>query len=156
MRELERENRELRMEKEFLKKAAAFFAQGAAVSECYAFIAAQEDDDSCPWSIWKMCTWLRVSRSGNYEWKHRTPSAAARRRTRLKTLIRAMFDHSRGSYGHRRVWAALRRSGEAVGPELVRALMAELGLVACQPRPFRTTTRPDPAGAAAVPDQLGR
>lgn len=28
LRELERENRELRMEKEFLKKAAAFFAQG--------------------------------------------------------------------------------------------------------------------------------
>lgn len=124
------------------------------MSECYEFIAAEEGDGDCPWPVTKMCAWLGVSRSGYYEWRTRPPSPAARRRSRLATLIRAIFDRSRGTYGYRRVHAVLRRSGEQVGPELVRALMVQLGLVACQPRPFRTTTVPDPAGAAAVPDRL--
>ncbi len=125
------------------------------MKECYEFIAAEEGDGGCPWSVTKMCVWLGVSRSGYYEWKARPPSPTARRRSRLKTLIRAIFGRSRGTYGYRRVHAVLRRSGEDVGPELVRALMVELGLVACQPRPFRTTTVPDAAGAAAVGDRLG-
>ena len=123
------------------------------MNECYEFIAAEEGDEDCPWPVTKMCAWLGVSRSGYYEWRTRLPSPAARRRSRLKTLIRGIFDRSRGTYGYRRVHAVLRRCGEQVGPELVRALMAQLGLVACQPRPFRTTTVPDRAGAAAVPDR---
>lgn len=124
------------------------------MSEYYEFIAAEKAESDCPWPISKMCSWLGVSRSGFYEWCHRGPSPAARRRCRLVTLIRAVFEHSRGTYGYRRVHAALVRSGEHVGPELVRALMVQLGLVACQPRPFRTTTVPDTAAAAAIPDRL--
>jgi putative transposase len=45
------------------------------------------------------------------------------------------------------------RAGEQASPELVRALMVSADLVACQPRPFRTTTTADPAAAA---DHLGR
>ena len=41
------------------------------------------------------------------------------------------------------------------GPELVRALMRELGLVACQPRPWRPcTTRQGAAGP--IPDLVNR
>jgi len=36
------------------------------------------------------------------------------------------------------------RAGAYAGPELVRDLMRELGLVACEPRPWRLTTVPDP------------
>src|SRR5512132_3096948 len=47
------------------------------------------------------------------------------------------------------------RWGERVSPELVRTLMRQLGLVACQPRPYRLTTIAD-AAAAATPDLVGR
>jgi len=49
-----------------------------------------------------------------------------------------------GIYGYRRIHAELVRAGEHVGPELVRALMRQLDLVAVQPRPYRKTTDPDP------------
>jgi putative transposase len=54
--------------------------------------------------------------------------------------IKALFDASDGTYGYRRIHAQLVRAGEQVGPELVRRLMRGLGLVPCQPRPWRTTT----------------
>jgi putative transposase len=87
-----------------------------------------------------MCRWLQVSRSGYYEWLHRPPSAIAQRRELLKIKIQVLFDASDGTYGYRRLHHKLVRGGEQVGPELVRELMRELGLVACQPRPWRTTT----------------
>jgi len=73
----------------------------------------------------------------------------------LAELIQEIFDESHGTYGYRRLHAALARRGVTVSPELVRALMRRLGLVACQPRPWRRTTIADPA-APATPDLVGR
>jgi putative transposase len=102
-----------------------------------------------------MCRWLGVSKSGFYEWRSRPESATARRRAELKLLIRKAFDDSDGTYGHRRVWRQLGRWGVRAGLELVRALMRELGLVACQPRPWRpSTTRQGQAGP--IPDLVNR
>ena len=53
------------------------------------------------------------------------PSATARRRDRLATLIQWIFNDSDQTYGHRRIHAALHRQGERVTPELVRAIMRE-------------------------------
>ncbi|XDO64266.1 IS3 family transposase [Streptomyces sp. RLB1-33] len=47
--------------------------------------------------------------------------------------------------GYRRVHAVLQRMNVQAGAELVRALMRELGLVPCQPRPWRATTIADDA-----------
>lgn len=96
-----------------------------------------------------MCRWLVVSRSGFYEWLGRPSSATARRRFWLAVQVLKAFRAGRGTYGYRRVHAALLRRGVEVGPELVRELMARLGLVSCQPRPWRTTTvaGSDPAPA---------
>jgi len=106
-------------------------------------------------TITQMCTWLRVSRSGSYEWQSRLESAAAKRRELLKVKIKALFDANDGTYGYRRIQAALVRGGEQAGPELVRQLMRELGLVACQPRPWRpSTTRQGEAGP--IPDLVNR
>src|SRR5699024_5914791 len=41
-------------------------------------------------------------------------------------------------------------------PELVRQIMRDQGLVACQPRPFRVTTDADAAAAAGMPDLVER
>jgi putative transposase len=103
-----------------------------------------------------MCSWLTVSSSGYYEWRSRPQSATAARREKLKHLIVVIFELSDETYGHRRVHAALLRSGHACSPELVRALMRELGLVPCQPRPWRhSLTEADPA-AGPIPDLIGR
>lgn len=106
-------------------------------------------------TIVQMCRWLAVSRSGFYEWRSRPASATAARRAQLEVKIKALFDAHHGTYGYRRVHAALVRGGERVGPELVRALMRRLGLVACQPRPWRATTLPD-GSTPPVPDRVGR
>lgn len=113
------------------------------MSDKYAFIDAEyahAADAACAPTIERMCRWLQVSKSGYYEWLHRPPSASAQRRELLKLKIKALFAASDGSYGYRRLHAALLRGGDQVGPELVRELMRELGLVACQPRRWRTTT----------------
>src|SRR5262245_48697222 len=102
-----------------------------------------------------MLRWTGVSKSGYYEWRKKPTSATTRRREYLKGLIVEVFENSNGTYGYRRVHAALRRRGEQAGPELVRALMRQLGLVACQPRPWRLTTIPD-SQAAATPDLVRR
>lgn len=102
-----------------------------------------------------MCRWLKVSRSGFYEWLSRPKSAARHRRERLMPMVREVFAVNHETYGYRRVHAVLERSGESASPELVRGLMRELGLVPCQPGPrLPVTTR---AGAAhRIPDLVRR
>ena len=58
----------------------------------------------------------------------------------------------KGIGGCTRSWS---RGGEQVGLELVRQLIRELGLVACQPRPWRTTTVQD-GEQTTTPDLVGR
>jgi transposase InsO family protein len=122
------------------------------VSEKYSFI----DAEKAHYPIVKMCGWLTVSTSGFYAWRDRPASTTARRRARLALLVQAIFDSSDGTYGYRRIHAALLRQGEDCGPELVRDLMRDLGLGPCQPRPWRpTTTQPVEAGQT-IPDLVGR
>jgi putative transposase len=129
------------------------------VSEMYAFIdagyATVAADTAAAPTLTRMCQGLGVSKSGFYEWRSRPQSATARRRELLKIKIRALFKVNDSAYGYRRMHAALARGGERCGPELVRALMRELGLVPCQPRPWRpSTTRQGAAGP--IPDLVNR
>lgn len=120
------------------------------MSSVYEFI----DGEKANYPIVKMCEWSGVSRSGFYEWRDRPASATAERRAVLAGDVRRVFDASDGRYGYRRVHAQLAREGIEAGPELVRSLMREMGLVACQPRPYRQTTLADKETAAATPDLL--
>ena len=107
------------------------------------------------YTIVKMCAWLEVSKSGYYEWWDRPQSATAARREFLSALIDKAFVDSDGTYGYRRIHAQLARWGEHASPELVRGLMRELGLVACQPRPWRhSLTEGGPSGP--IPDLVRR
>jgi transposase InsO family protein len=129
------------------------------VSEKYAFIEAEDATVAAQAAraptITQMCAWLRVSRSGFYEWRSRPQSVAAERRNELKLLIAKAFEDSDGTYGYRRVAWQLARWGIQAGAELVRALMRELCLVACQPRPWRpSTTKQGQAGP--IPDLVAR
>ncbi len=107
------------------------------------------------YTIVKMCEWLEVSKSGYYEWWDRPQSATAARREFLALAVTKAFEDSDGTYGHRRVHAQLARWGEQASLELVRALMRQLGLVACQPRPWRhNLTESGPSGP--IPDLVRR
>lgn len=132
------------------------------MSEKYEFIDAEYADSTAgparagaaP-SIAKMCAWLDVSKSGFYDWRTRPASATARRRAQLKLKIAALFESFDRTYGYRRIHAELLRGGERVGSALVRRLMRELGLLPCQPRPYKKTTIRDETDPA-TPDRLGR
>lgn len=110
------------------------------------------DGEKANYQISKMCVWAGVSRSGFYEWRGRPASATAERRAVLAVKVKKVFDDSDGTYGYRRVHRVLARQGVEAGEELVRHIMRELGLVACQPRPYRTTTKADKA-AHGTPDR---
>ncbi|MFF4625853.1 IS3 family transposase [Nonomuraea jabiensis] len=149
---LERENRKLREENEFLKKSRGLLRPGTAVTAKYELI----DAEKASYAIVDMCSWLGVSRSGYYEWRGRPLSATAERRERLKEKIETLFEDSHQTYGYRRIHAALLRSGEQVSDELVRNLMRELGLRPCQNRPWRpATTLPD-GSYQGIPDLVRR
>ena len=125
------------------------------MSEVYEFIDVEYATSEAAPAITLMCRWLEVSKSGYYEWRSRPESAMAKRREELKLLIKKAFDDSDGTYGYRRVWWQLARWGVQAGLELVRALMRELGLVACQPRPWRPSTTQQ-GHTGPVPDLVNR
>lgn len=85
---------------------------------------------------------LGVARSSFYDWRDRATKTTTteQRRARLREQIAGVFHGSRGTYGCRRVAAALNRRGVACSVGLVAELMRELDLQACQPRAYRVTT----------------
>jgi putative transposase len=130
------------------------------VSERYEFIDVEKDmvteTGEKKYTIIAMCAWLGVSSSGYHDWRTRPVSATTRRRAYLALLVARAFEDSDETYGHRRIHAQLFRWGESCTPELVRSIMGELGLVACQPRPWRRgLTDADPA-AGPIPDLVAR
>jgi putative transposase len=108
------------------------------------------------YSVVNMCQWLEVSTSGYYEWRDRPQSATAARRAHLQLLIKDLFEDSDETYGYRRVHAQLARQGEHCTPELVQSIMRELGLVPCQPRPWRHSLTEADAQPAVIPDLVRR
>ncbi|MGB6162440.1 MAG: IS3 family transposase [Pseudonocardiaceae bacterium] len=130
------------------------------MSEKYELIDAEKatltENGDKKYTITAMCEWLEVSTSGYYEWVDRPDSATTRRRQFLALLMIKAFEESDETYGHRRVHAQLLRWGQHCTPELVRSMMRELGLVPCQPRPWRhNLTESDPC-AGPIPDLVHR
>ena len=130
------------------------------MSEKYALIAAEKADPTSPYPVIKMCVWLEVSTSGFYDHCNALPSTRALRRTKITDYVWAAHKLGREAYGVRRVHAVLQRSDDpevaSVSENLVRAIMAELGLAGCQPRAYKTTTQPDPEPPTAPADLVGR
>ena len=122
----------------------------------YEFIDSQKVEPTNRNPVVKMCRWLDVSTSGFYHWRTRPQSATAARRETLLARIRHYFEESEGTYGYRRIHADLTAEQTQCSLELVRQLMRQEGLVACQPRPFRVTTEADVMAAANMPDLLTR
>lgn len=122
----------------------------------YEFIASHKNNQNPWWTIVNMCTWLGVSRSDYYHWRSRPQSATAARRQKLTDRIWFYFEDSDQTYGYRRIHADLVAEGTQASPELVRQVMAQEGMIACQPRPFRITTDSDADAVESIPDLVQR
>ena len=95
------------------------------------------DAEKATYPIVTMCDWLTVSRSGFSAGQARPMSATAHRPgVRDGAHVAKPVEVSHQTDGYRRIHAALVRQGEQLSAELVGDLMREVGLVACQPRPF--------------------
>lgn len=129
------------------------------MTEKFSFIAAENADPTSPYPVVKMCRWIKVSTSGFYDHLAAEQTSRDRRRAKVTDHVQAAFDAGRGTYGVRRVHSILQRSTDpevaSCSAKLVRSIMAELGLKACQPRAYKRTTDPDPA-AATPADLVGR
>jgi putative transposase len=129
------------------------------VTEKYAFIDAEcatlPAEGDAP-AIMQMCEWLEVSSSGYYDWRKRPQSETERRRELLKIKIKSLFDYNNAEYGYRRIHAELVRGGEAVDDETVRRYMRDLGLVPCQPKPWRHSLTEQDGQAGPIPDLVNR
>jgi putative transposase len=129
------------------------------VTEKYGFIDAEcatlAGDEACAPTITQMCEWLGVSKSGYYDWVSRPQSETEKRREILKIKIKALFEANNEEYGYRRMAAALRRGGDQADDETVRKLMRDLGLVPCQPRPWRHSLT-EQGQAGPIPDLVNR
>jgi putative transposase len=102
----------------------------------FRFIAAQKAN----YSISLMCRVLGVSRSGFHAWQRRAPSDRALADTWLVERIARLHQESRGTYGARRIHAALRRQGIRVGRKRVERLMRTQRLSGAVPRKRVRTT----------------
>ena len=122
----------------------------------YEFIDSRKSEPVNRNPVVKMCRWLDVSTSGFYHWLTRPQSVTSARRKALLARVRHYFEESDGTYGYRRIHADLAAEQTQCSPELVRQMMRQEGLVACQPRPFRITTEADAVAAANMPDLLKR
>jgi putative transposase len=117
----------------------------------FRFIAAEKANHS----ISLMCRLLGVSRSGFHAWERRPPSDRALADAWLIERIATIHQQSRGTYGARRVHAALRQQGVHVGRKGVERLMRAQRLSGAVPRKrARTTIRV--AGVRAAADLVGR
>ena len=105
----------------------------------FAWIAAEK----ASFRISELCQALGVSPSGYYAWSTRPESAHAQRDRRLKALVRASFDASKGRYGSPRIHRDLLEDAERVSRKRVIRLMHEEQLVARQRKRFKLTTMSD-------------
>ena len=105
----------------------------------YAFIETEKANHR----IGRMCRTLKISKSGFYGWRDRTPSARVRADALLSEKIIRIHRDSRATYGAPRIHFELRTLGVRCARKRVARLMREAGLLGCggRRRKARTTLR---------------
>jgi putative transposase len=91
-----------------------------------------------------LCKVMNVSKSGFFAWRGRPPSKKSNEDKVLEKLVEDAHRDSRGTYGRRRIKAALAKKGVAVSRNRISRLMAKRCIRGKSPRKFRVTTIPNP------------
>jgi len=121
----------------------------------YSFIAEEQAEPQCAWSVSEMCRVLEVSRSGFYDWQSRPLSERELTDRQLAIEIEAIWECSDRTYGAPRVHRWLRKQGFQVGCKRVARIMREHGWEGETGRRKVRTTIVD-RGATAATDRVGR
>jgi transposase InsO family protein len=102
------------------------------------------DAEKASYRVTKICTWLKISRSGYYAWKKRKPSARQRQDEALKVAVLTAHATGRGNYGSPRIHRELRDEHDIhTGIRRVTRLRHVLQLKARVRRRYKHTTISD-------------
>nr|WP_187536092.1 IS3 family transposase [Escherichia coli] len=132
LKELERENRELRRSNDILRQASAYFGEGG-VRPPLEKMMPLLDKLREQYGVGPLCSELHIAPSTYYycqQQRHHPDkrSARAQRDDWLKKEIPRVYDENHKVYGVRKVWRQLLREGIRVARCTVARLMAVMGL----------------------------
>ncbi|HBA5132011.1 TPA: IS3 family transposase [Escherichia coli] len=132
LKELERENRELRRSNDILRQASAYFAK-AEFDRLWKKLMPLLDKLREQYGVGPVCSELHIAPSTYYhcqQQRHHPDkrSARAQHDDWLKREIQRVYDENHQVYGVRKVWRQLLREGIRVARCTVACLMAVMGL----------------------------
>ncbi|HFV1369994.1 TPA: IS3 family transposase [Escherichia coli] len=132
LKELERENREMRRSNDILRQASAYFGEGG-VRPPLEKMMPLLDKLREQYGVGPLCSELHIAPSTYYhcqQQRHHPDkrSARAQRDDWLKKEIQRVYDENHKVYGVRKVWRQLLREGIRVARCTVARLMAVMGL----------------------------
>ncbi|HCO2646823.1 TPA: IS3 family transposase [Shigella sonnei] len=132
LKELERENRELRRSNDILRQASAYFGEGG-VRPPLEKVMPLLDKLRKLYGVGPVCSELHIAPSTYYhcqQQRHHPDKRSARcqRDDWLKREIQRVYDENHQVYGVRKVWRQLLREGIRVARCTVARLMAVMGL----------------------------
>ncbi|WP_147061306.1 IS3 family transposase [Kozakia baliensis] len=145
IRQLERENRELRQANEILRKASAYFCPGGTRPPVQAMTRFIEEHRQT-YGVGSICRVLSIAPSAYYAYRARQKNPCVRSQKDKERCddIRRVWNDNFCVYGARKVWHQLRREGLDVARCTVERLMRRMGLKGVIRGKGVRTTRPDP------------
>ncbi|EED1928565.1 IS3 family transposase [Escherichia coli] len=158
LKELERENRELRRSNDILRQASAYFAK-AEFDRLWKKLMPLLDKLREQYGVGPVCSELHIAPSTYYhcqQQRHHPDkrSARAQRDGWLKREIQRVYDENHQVYGVRKVWRQLLREGIRVARCTVARLMAVMGFAGVlRGKKVRTTVS---RKAVAAGDRVNR
>ncbi|WP_373453205.1 IS3-like element IS1203 family transposase [Escherichia coli] len=158
LKELERENRELRRSNDILRQASAYFCEGG-VRPPLEKMMPLLDKLREQYGVGPVCSELHIAPSTYYhcqQQRHHPDkrSARAQHDDWLKREIQRVYDENHQVYGVRKVWRQLLREGIRVARCTVARLMAVMGLAGVlRSKKVRTTIS---RKAVAAGDRVNR
>lgn len=118
----------------------------------YAFVDAHAGE----FSVKRMCRLLKVSRSGYYAWRHRSPSQREQVNQALLEQIKLVYLLSNRTYGSPRIYKHLRGEGLSFNRKRIARLMQSHQIVAKKASGRSPVTTKQRVGAKAAPNVLSQ